>query len=54
MKLVPGPFVFSKNQAQFLLENETFEVSYLYQICNSKAIEISPNQHADLLRLLFT
>ena len=24
------------------------------RLCNSKAIEISPNQHADLLRFLFT
>ena len=23
-------------------------------MCNSKAIEICPNQHADLLRILFT
>ena len=23
-------------------------------MCNSKAIEINPNQHADLLRFLFT
>ena len=31
-----------------------FEVSYLYQICNSKTIKICPNRHADLLRFLFT
>ena len=24
LKLVPGPFVFAKNQAQLLLENEIF------------------------------
>ena len=36
------------------LENEVFESSYLYWICNSKAIEICPNQHADLLRIDFT
>ena len=41
-KLVPDPFVFAN-----LLENEI-------QICNSKAIKISPNQHAGLLRFLFT
>ena len=35
------------------MENEIFEASYLYQICNSKAIEIYRNQHADLLRYLF-
>ena len=29
-KLVPGPFVFAKNQAQLLLKNEIFETSYLY------------------------
>ena len=27
---VPGPFVFTKNLAQPLLENEIFEASYLY------------------------
>ena len=27
---VPGPFVFTKNLAQPLLENEIFETSYLY------------------------
>ena len=26
---VPGPFVFTKNLAQLLLENEIFEASYL-------------------------
>ena len=29
-KLVPGPFVFAKNEAQPLLANEVFEASYLY------------------------
>ena len=29
-KLVPGSFVLAKNLAQPLLENETFEASYLY------------------------
>ena len=52
-KLVPGPFMFAKNQAQILLENEIFEVSCLYWICNSKAFEICSNQHADLLRIVF-
>ena len=28
-KLVPGPFVFAKNEAQLLLTNEIFEASYL-------------------------
>ena len=27
---VPGPFVFTKNLAQPVLENEIFETSYLY------------------------
>ena len=27
---VPGPFAFTKNLAQTLLENEIFEASYLY------------------------
>ena len=31
-----------------------FEANFLYYICNSKAIEICPNLHADLLRFLFT
>ena len=52
-KLVPGLFVFAKNLAQPLLENEIFEAIYLYQICNSKAVEISPNQRAGLFRFLF-
>ena len=29
-KLVPGPFMFAKNEAQTLLENEIFEASYLH------------------------
>ena len=52
-KLVPDPFVFAKNQAQFLSEIGIFDVSYLSQICNSKAIKICPNQHASLLKFLF-
>ena len=38
------------------MENKIFEESYLYlyYICNSKTIKICPNQHADLLRFLFT
>ena len=35
-------FVFAKNKAQLLLENEIFEISYC------------PNQHADLLIIVFT
>ena len=29
-KLIPDPFAFAKNQALPLLENEIFEVRYLY------------------------
>ena len=29
-KLVPGPFVFAKTEAQLLFANEIFEASYLY------------------------
>ena len=29
-KLVPGPFVFAKNEAKLLLANEIFEASYLH------------------------
>ena len=54
LKTVPGPFVFAKNEAKLLLENEIFEASWLCWICNSKAIKICPNQHADLLRIFFT
>ena len=46
--------MFTKNSAQPLLENEIFEAIYFYQICNSKALKISPNLHADLLRFIFT
>ena len=35
------------------MENEIFEEIYLYLICSSKAIKISLNQHAGLLRFLF-
>ena len=29
-KLLPGPFMFAKSEAQPLLENETFKAIYLY------------------------
>ena len=29
-KLVPGPFIFPKNEAYLVLANEIFEASYLY------------------------
>ena len=29
-KLVPCPFVFTKDEAQLLLENEIYEASYLH------------------------
>ena len=35
-QLVPGPFVFAKNKAKHLLENEIFEASYLHWICIKK------------------
>ena len=53
-KLVPGAFALAKNWAQPALENEIFQAIYLHQIHNSKATEMSPNQHAGLLRLFFT
>ena len=53
-KLVPGAFALAKNWAQPALENEIFQAIYLHQIRNSKATELSPNQHAGLLRLFFT
>ena len=34
--------------------NDIFGGSYLHVICNSKAIKICPNQHAELLKFLFT
>ena len=46
--------MFANNYAQLVLENEIFEASYLHWIYNSKAFEICPNQHADLLRIVFT
>ena len=52
--IVPRPFVFAKNYAQPLLENEIFEATCLYYICNSKNIKICQNHHAHLLRFLFT
>ena len=30
------------------MENEIFEAIYLYKICNSKTVKISPNKHAGL------
>ena len=48
------PFCIYNELTQLLLENEFFEISYSYWICNSKAFEICPNQHADLLRIIFT
>ena len=37
-----------------VLESQIFETIYLYYIFNSKTSKISPNQHAGLLRFLFT
>ena len=47
-------FCVCKELSSTLLEYEIFEAIYLYYICNSKAIKVSPNQHAGFLRLLFT
>ena len=48
------PFGVCKELRQPLLENEIFEAIYLYMTCNGKAIEISSNQHAGLVRFLLT
>ena len=48
------PFCVWKKWAQIRFENKSFQTSYLWKICTSKTIKIWPNQHADLLRLLFT
>ena len=45
--------MFGNNEAPLLLENEIFEAIYLYRVCNSKVIEISPNEHSGILRFLF-
>ena len=52
-KLVPGPCVY-KELTTSSIGKWNFWSNLLYQICNSKAIEISPNQHAGVLRVLFT
>ena len=38
--------MFSNNEASLLLENKicTYIGMYLYRLCNSKVIEISPNE----------
>ena len=43
--------MFAKNEAYLLLENEIFEGSSLYYICNSISIKIYPNQDPDLHRI---
>ena len=53
-KLDSGPFVFAKNLAKPLLENEIFEAIFLCYKCNSKATKISPNQYVGLHGFLFT
>ena len=47
-------FLVCKELSTTLLENGIFEAIYYYQICNSKTIKISPNQHAGLLKFFFT
>ena len=44
-------FCVLKSYVQPLLENEILEEIYLYWICNSKAIKISPNQHTGQISL---
>ena len=36
------------------MENDFFEISWFYWICNSKNIKLSQNQRADFLRFLTT
>ena len=54
LKTSSRPFCVCKELSTLLLENEIFAASYLYKISNSKAINIFPNQHADLHRIPFT
>ena len=54
LKTILRRFCVCKELSKRKLENETFKVSYLYWICNGKAFEICPNQHADPLRIVFT
>ena len=54
----PGPFVFSKNWAQSLLENEIFDVSYLIKFVKEKLwkfVQISLQTSSDsfLRRILW-
>ena len=48
------PIFVCKELTKNLLENKIFGAIYLYKMCNKKTIEISQNQHGDLLRFLFT
>ena len=48
------PFCTCKELSTTSIENESFEARYLNWIRNSKVIKIFPDQHADLLRCLFT
>ena len=54
LKTSSRSFCVCKELSTLLLENEIFEASYLYWICNSKALEICSNEHADLFRIIFT
>ena len=38
-KLIPGPFVFAKNKAQLLFENEIVEASYLFGYVIAKLLK---------------
>ena len=48
------PFYVCQESSKTSSENEIFEASYLYYVCNRKTINIWPSQHADLLRFFFT
>ena len=55
-KTSSGPFRVSKELSTTPIGkwNNLLEAIYLYYIYNSKAIKISPNQHAGLIRFLLT
>ena len=48
--------MFTKDEAQPLLENKIYEASYYqnYQNLKGKTIKIYPTQHAGLLKFFFT
>ena len=54
LKTSSMPFNVCKELSTTSVGKLNFLRNYLYQICNSKTIKIYPNQHAGLLRFLFT